>query len=388
VLNTDGCGINIVDCSVAVSNVIVAHTKGGICAGGYSGDLRVFHATIVDSNINPAITIYHPDITVLVQNSVIAFNPGGDFVPTMTNKYNIRWQSGLTGYPLDATEKEIDPLFVDLSANNFHLKSQAGHYDVATDRWLADEVTSPAIDSADPSSPYNRETMQNGGRANCGAYGNTAQASRSVIIRFDAGVGFDGRFPYDARLPFDSFVDVDGGTPGDSTWVDRGVLTDSQVTDSDLDGAVGDTVDSDTSVSVDDGARWFAYAGPDLTVTAPVVIHLNGDFSRAPAGARYSWTRRTSPKDSTVQQIADTPTADVNIDRVGLWTFELSIEAGGVVSSDVVQIHARDTERSDGLCQCAGDGASPPGVSFFAIGLLIWLRVRPRQKDTVIRNIS
>ena len=45
--------------------------------------------------------------------------------------------------------------------------------------WKIDAAHSPAIDAADPASPFNLEPAPNGGRANLGAYGNTAEASKS-----------------------------------------------------------------------------------------------------------------------------------------------------------------------------------------------------------------
>jgi hypothetical protein len=43
-----------------------------------------------------------------------------------------------------------------------------------------DSQYSPAIDAADPTSPFKLEPAPNGGRANLGADGNTAQSSKSV----------------------------------------------------------------------------------------------------------------------------------------------------------------------------------------------------------------
>jgi len=55
-----------------------------------------------------------------------------------------------------------------------------------------DAAQSPAIDRGEPGSPFANETANNGGHANLGAYGNTAQASRSpaqyiLIVRPDGG---------------------------------------------------------------------------------------------------------------------------------------------------------------------------------------------------------
>lgn len=73
-----------------------------------------------------------------------------------------------------------DPLFVDPGIGDFHLRSAAGRYDPESGRWVASGETSPCIDAGDPLSPVGNETAPNGGRINLGAYGGTAEASRST----------------------------------------------------------------------------------------------------------------------------------------------------------------------------------------------------------------
>lgn len=70
-----------------------------------------------------------------------------------------------------------DVAFVDEGANDLHEKSTAGHFSMGT--WVTDAVTSPAIDMANPATGAGSEPAPNGGRANLGAYGRTAEASRS-----------------------------------------------------------------------------------------------------------------------------------------------------------------------------------------------------------------
>jgi hypothetical protein len=72
-----------------------------------------------------------------------------------------------------------DPLFVAPDQNDFHLQSQAGHWDATTLAWVLDDVTSPCIDAGDPNSPVEQEPFPNGGRVNMGAYGGTCEASKS-----------------------------------------------------------------------------------------------------------------------------------------------------------------------------------------------------------------
>jgi len=66
--------------------------------------------------------------------------------------------------------------FVDEAASDYHEKSTAGHYHAGA--WVNDAVTSPAVDKADPAGVVT-EPLPNGGRANLGVYGRTAEASKS-----------------------------------------------------------------------------------------------------------------------------------------------------------------------------------------------------------------
>lgn len=72
-----------------------------------------------------------------------------------------------------------DPSFADPVKGDYHLKSQAGRWDPVCQTWVQDDVTSPCIDAGDPESPVGDEPEPNGGRINMGAYGGTAEASKS-----------------------------------------------------------------------------------------------------------------------------------------------------------------------------------------------------------------
>ncbi|UCG47266.1 MAG: hypothetical protein JSU94_17460 [Phycisphaerales bacterium] len=71
-----------------------------------------------------------------------------------------------------------DDFWVD---GDYHLKSQAGRWDPNEGRWVKDDVTSPCIDAGDPADPVGPESFPNGGIVNMGAYGGTAEASRSYF---------------------------------------------------------------------------------------------------------------------------------------------------------------------------------------------------------------
>ncbi|MBW8035706.1 MAG: hypothetical protein FVQ79_08785 [Planctomycetes bacterium] len=48
------------------------------------------------------------------------------------------------------------------------------------DLWVIDEITSPCVNTGDPTMSPADEPMQNGGRINIGAYGGTVEASRGL----------------------------------------------------------------------------------------------------------------------------------------------------------------------------------------------------------------
>jgi len=62
---------------------------------------------------------------------------------------------------------------------DFHLRSKAGHWDSKICSWVLDDVTSPCIDAGDPNASFVLEPLPNGGQVNLGAYGGTAEASKS-----------------------------------------------------------------------------------------------------------------------------------------------------------------------------------------------------------------
>ena len=116
-----------------------------------------------------------------------------------------QWQGGYR----DLHSVVASPLFVDSTNGNFHLQSRAGYWSNGT--WAISANTSWAIDAGDPdSTAHTNEPAPNGGRLNLGAYGGTAEASKS-----DAAVA--ELFPTSLR---------DGGVAPDGQplyWLFRGI---------------------------------------------------------------------------------------------------------------------------------------------------------------------
>ena len=79
-------------------------------------------------------------------------------------------------------QEDTDPSWrTDLGANEvwqiYHLKSENGRWSGV--QWINDTDTSPCVDAGDPTSDYSNEPTPNGNRVNIGAFGNTAEASKS-----------------------------------------------------------------------------------------------------------------------------------------------------------------------------------------------------------------
>jgi hypothetical protein len=72
---------------------------------------------------------------------------------------------------------DADPLFV--GAGDYHLQSQLGRWDPRAQKWIQDQATSPCVGAGDPGSLAGQEPSFNGNIINMGAYGGTAQASKS-----------------------------------------------------------------------------------------------------------------------------------------------------------------------------------------------------------------
>jgi hypothetical protein len=80
--------------------------------------------------------------------------------------------------PNGTPEDPNDDYWVD---GDYHLKSQAGRWDSDSQSWIQDDTTSPCIDAGNPNTPIGYERFPNGGIVNMGAYGGTAEASKSYF---------------------------------------------------------------------------------------------------------------------------------------------------------------------------------------------------------------
>ncbi len=216
-------GIDLLGADILIDDFIVRDCDDkGISA--YNGETTIRNCLVVNNNRSPedptvtsiaakatggSTTVVNMDCTTIVSTRT----PGVvDFGIQSHNKYGetsgtIIWN--VTNCIVDATDPidvqapylesdikvdhsdilgeswpgagniNVDPLFADTTNGDYHLMSQAGHWDPLAGDWVADDATSPCIDGGDPASPIGYEPFPNGGILNMGAYGATAEASKS-----------------------------------------------------------------------------------------------------------------------------------------------------------------------------------------------------------------
>jgi len=105
-----------------------------------------------------------------------------DNLPPQIGNYNstsVVTYSDIQGGWLGLGNIDADPCFVDPNNGDYHLKSQAGRWDSNSQSWVMDYVSSPCIDAGNPGCTEANEPTPNGNRINMGAYGGTAEASKS-----------------------------------------------------------------------------------------------------------------------------------------------------------------------------------------------------------------
>jgi parallel beta-helix repeat protein/predicted outer membrane repeat protein len=141
------------NCNLISNEARMSGGGGGIL--NYENSVAVLSNCIMWSNIN----------------GQLGGSSGGDSKVTYSNV-----EGGFAG------EGNInsEPFFADPDKGDYHLKSQGGRWDPTTQMWVTDNVTSPCVDKGDPSTPLGAEPWPNGGIINMGAYGGTAEASKTA----------------------------------------------------------------------------------------------------------------------------------------------------------------------------------------------------------------
>ena len=152
---------------------------------GSHADIRNCTITGNTANVTPVGNAVYVTLnsSATLWNTITWDNQGDDFVADATSSISATYtlsEESIAG----AGNVVADPLFADAVTNDYHLRSTAGRFDPLANggvgAFVIDAEDSPAIDAGDPAAAFSAEPLPNGGRANLGAYGNTAEASKSV----------------------------------------------------------------------------------------------------------------------------------------------------------------------------------------------------------------
>jgi hypothetical protein len=164
------------DAFITISNCTIwGNSSGSECGGGgvlCRNASAMVTNSIIWENISPKgseISVEDPASTLNIAYSNVA---GGQARVSVESGCALDWGE---------SNIDVDPLFADAANDDYHLKSQAGRWDPNNQLWIQDEVTSPCIDAGDPMSPIGLEPFPNGGFVNMGAYGGTAEASKTYF---------------------------------------------------------------------------------------------------------------------------------------------------------------------------------------------------------------
>ena len=111
-----------------------------------------------------------------------------------------------------------DPIFADADNEDFHQKSQGGRWDPVAQDWVLDDITSPAVDAGNPDDGIALEPIPHGMRINLGAFGGTAQASKTDHCYtgpdYEEWIGVE--MPESWCNPYQCHGDADGYSMGKS----------------------------------------------------------------------------------------------------------------------------------------------------------------------------
>lgn len=158
--NSNNCNLTLTNCTFSSNSA--ANGSSLACTaddedGHSSSSVQVINCIITDSR-NHIFNIDNSTINISYSNV-----PNSNYTGPWPGQGNIY----------------TDPFFADNDNDDLHLKSQAGRYDPNSQSWVIDDVTSPCIDAGSIDSFIGSEPLPNGDIINMGAYGGTAEASKS-----------------------------------------------------------------------------------------------------------------------------------------------------------------------------------------------------------------
>ncbi len=245
--SNQGAGIASLHGDVAVTHCLIVGNRGvGTSGGGiycrWSKLVTLNNSTIADNSSWRSGGIYCEGISCSITNCIVSNNrplenqiwvqwsiwgtapyactlsysniQRGQAAVYLGPKCTVNWALG----NIDSDPCFVRPSYCDPNGTprdggddfwvhgDYHLKSQAGRWDTDSKTWVKDDVTSPCIDAGDPMSPIGHEPFPNGGIINIGAYGGTAEASKSYFGRPVCETIVAGDINGDCKVDFTDFA--------------------------------------------------------------------------------------------------------------------------------------------------------------------------------------
>jgi len=234
----DGGGIvNIANSNPTLTNCTFI---GNMATNGGAIDCSSSSPVIINNTIVNNIAteygggIYFGSTSSIVTNTILWNNSPNEMYENIPGRGRISSLTTVTynnikgGFPGEGNI-DSDPLFADPDNGDYHLKSQAGRWDIIRQSWVIDQTSSLCIDGGDPNTPVGLERFPNGGRINIGVHGGTPEASLSPWQAL--GLLSKASNPYPADGALDIVIDWDmilSWTPGrNALWHDVYFGTDS-----------------------------------------------------------------------------------------------------------------------------------------------------------------
>lgn len=175
--------------TVNLRNCVISGNKGNGVSSG-QGAVNIVNCTVV-GNLEDGVVGLLSSSNILVSNSIVANNSqlglGYCTHSTHTNVYGNQ-EGACYDSVLHVCGMQEPPWFADNGywdaegtwhQGDYHLTSTVGRWDPVTQAWVTDPFDSPCLDKGDPDTAVENELYPHGGRINLGAYGSTAQASKS-----------------------------------------------------------------------------------------------------------------------------------------------------------------------------------------------------------------
>ena len=179
-VNCFGGGLFLQICDVKIANSIIRQnraTKGAqLAIHAWDGQQSPDEPPINDPTL---VTLHHSDFNSEQEQEFYIYGEPNLLTLDMYDNLDVdpcfadagRW------YPNGTLNEPNDDFWID---GDYHLKSEYGRWNPNTQTWVVDDVTSLCLDAGDPNMPVGDEPFPSGIRINMGAYGGTAEASKSI----------------------------------------------------------------------------------------------------------------------------------------------------------------------------------------------------------------